>query len=292
MSIDRLPPVSPARRHFMGIIAAGAGKLSAIAIASSVLAGTTKRADAMGDRDFDRFHPGGGHHCFGRGTRILTTHGEVPVEDLEKGTLIITTNGPLPIKWIGRKAFVKNASASWHPAVLPIRVSRFAIDDQTPQRDLYLSRDHCLLVDGVFIPVKHLVNGTSIAYDDASSSETIDYFSLELETHEAIFAEGTAAETFRFTGGQVSWDNLPEYENLYGEHSVMSASAPVCGYSGARAEMVGLFRLAASRVVDVRDPVQIAYDRIAARAIRNSRIDAGRDERIDVAGADIDGVTA
>ena len=34
---DRLPPSSPARRHFMGIVAAGAGKLSTIAISSSLL---------------------------------------------------------------------------------------------------------------------------------------------------------------------------------------------------------------------------------------------------------------
>ena len=152
---------------------------------------------------------------------------------------------------------------------MPIRVSRFAIDDQTPQRDLYLSQGHCLLIDGVLIPVKHLVNEGSIAFDDdAKTSETIEYFCVELDTHQVIFAEGMAAETFRYGGGQIAWDNLGDYEDLYGrEHKVMSAFAPICRYKGGRAEVRALLRLAASRFVDVRDPIQIAYDRIAARAM-------------------------
>jgi hypothetical protein len=42
----------------------------------------------------------------------------------------------ITVKWIGRTSFKRNAPASWHPSVVPVRVSRFAIDDQTPQRDL------------------------------------------------------------------------------------------------------------------------------------------------------------
>jgi hypothetical protein len=252
----------------MGIVAAGAGRLSTIAISSALLAALpAKNADALGI--LPRGDPRrGGPNCFGRGTLILTAHGEVPVESLANGALVMTTNGALPVKWVGRQTFRRNASASWHPGVVPIRVSRFAIDDQTPQRDLYLSQEHCLLIDGVLIPVKHLVNGRSIAFDDnAKMSETIEYFGVELDTHEVIFAEGTAAETFQYGGGQIVWDNLDDYQELYGsEHEVMPAFAPICRYNGGRAEVRGLLRLAASRFVDVRDPIQIAYDRIAARA--------------------------
>ncbi len=273
---DRLPqPASLARRHFMGIVAAGAGRLSTIAISSALLA--SKSADAMGifprddwhhDHDHrDHDHRGHDHNCFGRGTLILTAHGEVPIEDLAIGELVMTTNGALPVRWVGRRTIRRNASASWHPSVMPIRVSRFAIDDQTPRRDLYLSREHCLLIDGVLIPVKHLVNERSIAFDgDAKTSETIEYFCVELDTHQVIFAEGMAAETFRYWGGQIAWDNLGEYQDLYGrEHKVMSAFAPICSYKGGRAEVRALLRLAASRFVDMRDPIQIAYARIATR---------------------------
>lgn len=152
---------------------------------------------------------------------------------------------------------------------MPIRVSRFAIDSRTPQRDLYLSQEHFLLIDGVLIPAKHLVNERSIAFDDnAEMSETIEHFCVELNNHQVIFAEGTAADSFRYTGGQIAWDNLADYQNLYGsEHKVMPAVAPICRYNGGRAEVRGLLRLAASGFVDVRDPIQIAYERIAARAM-------------------------
>ena len=260
---DRLP-TSPARRHFMGMVAAGAGRLSTVAIASLAIF-KVKDADALGTPQPAPRGP----HCFARGTLILTVDGEVPVEDLANGTLVMTTSGALPVKWVGRQTIKRNASASWHPSVVPVRVSRFAIDDQTPQRDLYLSQGHCLLIDGVFIPVKHLVNGRSIAFDDnGKMSETIEYFSVELETHEVIFAEGMAVESFLYAGGQITWDNLSDYQAFYGsDHKVMSTVIPICRYSGGRAELRGLLRLTASRFVDVRDPIQIAYDRIAARAI-------------------------
>jgi hypothetical protein len=267
---DRLPPpASLARRHFMKIVAAGAGRLSAIAASSALVA--CNRADAMGrfPRDNPKPGHGHGHHCFGRGTLILTDHGEVPVEDLAIGEMVMTTNGALPVRWVGRQTIPRNSSACWHPSVLPIRVAKFAIDDQTPRRDLYLSQDHSLFIDGVLIPVKHLVNESSIAVDhDAKASETIEYFSVELDTHQAIFAEGVAAETFWYSGGQIAWDNLGDYQDLYGrEHKVMPAFAPHSRYKGGRAEVRALLRLAASRFADVRDPIQVAYARIAARVV-------------------------
>src|SRR5229473_4142777 len=93
---DRLPPISPARRHFMGIVAAGAGRLSTIAVSSSLLAVfKVKNANALGifPRGYPD-HPGDpNHNCFGRGTLIRTAHGEAPVEDLANGALVMTTNG-------------------------------------------------------------------------------------------------------------------------------------------------------------------------------------------------------
>ena len=261
------PPASLARRHFLGITAASMARLSSIAIPSTLLA--SKSADAMGLLPRGDPNRGREHHCFGRGTLIRTVRGEVPIEHLAIGELVLTTNGALPIKWVGRRTIRRNASASWHPSVMPIRVARFALDDQTPRQDLYLSHGHSLLIDGFLVPVKYLINGCSIAIDrGAETWETIEYFCIELDSHQVIFAEGTAAETFRHVGGQIAWDNLSEYQDLYGrEHKAMPPFAPYCGYEGGRAEMRALFRLAASRFVDMRDPIQIAYVRIAARAM-------------------------
>lgn len=252
-----------ARRHFIRVVAAGAGRLSAVAAASVLFA--SQRADAMG-----RFPQGGphgrpGHHCFGRGTLIQTENGEVAVENLTIGDRVMTTNGAMPVKWVGQRTIRKTASARWHPGVLPIRVEKFAIDEQTPSRDLYLSPGHFVFMDGVLIPVDYLVNGRSIVVDDdAKAAEAIEYFSVELDTHQVIFAEGMAVETFRYGGGRIAWDNLADYETLYGrDHEVKPAFAPLCYYKGGRAEVRALLRLATSRA---RDPIQVAYARIAARA--------------------------
>ena len=46
----------------------------------------------------------------------------------------------------------------------------------------------------------------------------------------------------------------------------MTPFAPMLGYDNGRQEMKGLVRSLISNVVDVRDPIQIAYDQIAKRA--------------------------
>jgi hypothetical protein len=151
--------------------------------------------------------------------------------------------------------------------VAPIRVARLALHDQYPHRDLYLSPGHSLFVDGVLIPVKHLVNDSSIMRSEMDDREVIEYFHIELETHEVIFAEGAPVETLLVTDGREGFANFVEYERRYGSEgrSAMKPFAPVLGYGG-RAELKGLVRLALSPVVDVLDPVQRARCRFAARA--------------------------
>lgn len=255
---------SLARRHFLGISAAVAGRIAAGgAVGLPVLASGSKPAKA--EHEHHRGHP---HeiHCFLVGTRILTPRGEVPVEELTIGALVETLNGPLPVKWIGHHSFKKVASSSWHSSVAPIRVARFALHDQYPHRDLYLSSTHSLFVDGILIPVKHLVNDRSVVPAKMDECEVIEYFAIELETHEVIFAEGAPVETLLVTSREC-FANFVEYERLYGseERPAMSPFAPILSYGG-RAELQGLLRLALLPIVDVRDPVQRARGRISTRA--------------------------
>jgi hypothetical protein len=46
----------------------------------------------------------------------------------------------------------------------------------------------------------------------------------------------------------------------------MTPFAPILRYDGRRQELKGLVRSLISNVVDVRDPIQIAYDQLAKRA--------------------------
>jgi hypothetical protein len=226
--------------------------------------------------------------CFLRGTSILTSHGEAPVEKLAVGDLVVTSKGmPLPVKWIGQQHFEKDAGSTWQKTVLPVRVSRFALDGCTPHADLYLSPNHALLIDGVLIPAIYLVNGASIVQAMPEGVEEIEYFHIELETHEVIFAEGATAETLlvmndreAFAGlTRENFGNVMEYKRLYGYGSdddpPMMPYAPRVCYNGRRSELKALFRRAASPVVDIRDPIQVVHDRIAARARERESQPAG-----------------
>ena len=57
---------------------------------------------------------------------------------------------------------------------MPIRVARFAIDNDTPYRDLYLSPLHCLFFSEALIPVMYLINEASIAQGTPSEMSEMD----------------------------------------------------------------------------------------------------------------------
>ncbi|MGC8532052.1 MAG: Hint domain-containing protein, partial [Acidiphilium sp.] len=141
--------------------------------------------------------------CFAEGTRILTPRGEIPVEALQIGDHIITIHHGTPrhaaIRWRGQR----RVSLAQHPAperVAPIIIEPGALGEATPHRRLALSPDHALLLDGLLIEAKNLVNGTTIRQD--FNPRSITYHHLELDQHSAVLAEGAAAETYLESGNR------------------------------------------------------------------------------------------
>ena len=221
------------------------------------------------------------HNCFLKGTRIATPLGDHPVEKLQVGDEVHTHDGVKPIRWIGYDKFEKSEESTWNKGVMPIRVARFAIDNRTPRRDLYLSPAHCLYIDGFLIPVVHLINESSIAAHMPSPINVIEYYHIEFDEHEVIFAEGTPVESYLPTKPQ-NFSNFVEYERLRGikNQSSKTPFAPLVGYYGGRDELKGFCRYLISNVVDVRDPIQVAWDRIAARATMNANTPVAADAGI------------
>lgn len=263
-------PSSPSRRHFLTLTAAVASRA---AVAATAIAATTLPARAMGKIWWGGHHRGGGKHpyCFLPETRILTPDGELTIESLRIGDLVQTMRGvALPIKWIGRHVY-KKSGASWHSNVMPICVLKGAIDDRTPHTDLYLSPWHALLIDGHLMPVKDLVNGISIAPAVPSDTQTLEYFQIVFDTHEVIWAQGAPAETLLVETSHFheAFTNFAEYERLYPHDTcpVMTPYAPRVTHSVGRDALKALVRRGVSNIVDLRDPLQRAQDRIAARAL-------------------------
>ncbi|HVC16289.1 MAG TPA: Hint domain-containing protein, partial [Rhodanobacter sp.] len=74
-----------------------------------------------------------------------------------------------------------------------------------PRSDLFLSPDHAVYVDGVLIPIKHLINRTTIA---RMPIDTIVYYHIELPSHDILLAEGMPAESWLDTGDRACFDNF------------------------------------------------------------------------------------
>jgi hypothetical protein len=259
--------VNPARRHFFHVVSALAGAFVLPALSKQAQAQAQLRpgAPVPGPRPGTRPGPA----CMLQGTHVLSSRGTEPVENLSIGDCVVTLRGEAkPIKWIGRRRFTQGLASRWPDSVNPIRIARSALADNVPHADLYLSPMHALFIDGVLIPVKDLVNGTSISRAMPEGMRDIEYFHIELEVHEVILAEGAPVETLLITDGRENFSNFVEYERRYGRETgpAMVPYAPVLGYYRAHAHLKALLRLGVSHVVDVRDPIQVAYKRIAARA--------------------------
>ena len=139
--------------------------------------------------------------CFTHGTMILTPDGEQPVEALCPGQLVVTqVDGvaiPRAVKWVGHRRI----DLTRHPRaeiMAPVRIERDAFADNMPHRDLLVSQDHAIFVDGVLICAKQLVNGTTIRRERDWTA--VDYYHVELDQHAILLAEGLPAESYLNTG--------------------------------------------------------------------------------------------
>jgi hypothetical protein len=158
--------------------------------------------------------------CFLEGTRIATPAGERLVETLAMGDLVTTADGATaPVRWIGRRTLRADGENGYRFAdpliYLPIRITAGALGDNLPTRDLLVSMDHAVLIEGLLVQAGALVNGTSIIRE-TNLPETFTYYHIELDDHALVLAEGVAAETFVDNVTRMGFDNWAEHEALYG----------------------------------------------------------------------------
>lgn len=151
--------------------------------------------------------------CFRRGTLIMTDRGERPVEELSIGGSVVTLSGALrPIKWIGRRAYDARFIAG-NRKVLPIRIACGALGDRQPHRDLWVSPEHALYIDGVLVAAALLVNGTTIA--QVERVDALEYFHIELDRHDIILADGMPVESYVECDNRAMFQNATDFTRLY-----------------------------------------------------------------------------
>ena len=140
--------------------------------------------------------------CFAEGTLIDTVDGKRAVETLAVGDEVATLlGGSGRIVWVGSRA----VDCARHPrpeAVRPVRIAAGAFGERVPARDLFVSPDHAIYVDGVLIPAKHLLNGTTIRQ---VRRRRVVYHHIELVEHNVVLAEGLPAESYLDTGDRAKF---------------------------------------------------------------------------------------
>ena len=149
--------------------------------------------------------------CYLRGTRIMTTAGEAAVEDLRPGDMLITRFGPVrPVKWIGRQSF--NGHFLGHKYA-PVCFHAGSIAPGVPARDLYVSPDHSMVIDGRLVLARLLVTGATITQQ--ATAATVDYFHVDLGAHDCIIAEGAWSESYAAQDNRAAFHNAGEFDGLF-----------------------------------------------------------------------------
>jgi hypothetical protein len=145
-------------------------------------------------------------NCFAEGTWIATPDGEVAVETLQAGDTVLRPDGGLStVKWLGRQEV--NVRISDPRKVNPICITKGALGENIPARDLWVSLDHAIGIDEYLVNAGALVNGSTIYQVAQMPREGFTYYHVETDAHELLLAEGCPAESF------VDYAALDGFEN-------------------------------------------------------------------------------
>ena len=81
-----------------------------------------------------------------------------------------------------------------------MRVAAGAFGPGRPHTELFLSPDHAVYVNAVLIPMKHLINGSTIVQVPV---DRVTYHHIELAQHDVVLAQGPAGGEFSGYAGRL-----------------------------------------------------------------------------------------
>ena len=160
--------------------------------------------------------------CFAAGTLIATPGGTCAVEDLKTGDMVRTADGrDVAVKWVGHTTIHKTFAPA--ERLTPVRFRAGSLGDNVPARDLTVTADHAMLLDGALCNASALVNGADIDFVPlAEMEERTTFYHIELDRQEILIAEGAETESYVDHVARRSFDNYGEYVALYGDEPAIA----------------------------------------------------------------------
>ncbi|AFW01809.1 hypothetical protein BAR24_14725 [Gluconobacter oxydans] len=142
--------------------------------------------------------------CFLEDTQITVPGGLKSIQDITVGDeVVISRNGVAvtdTITWVGKAHWNVRTRLPDDQAGYPVRIRKDAISEGVPFKDLLVTAEHCLFLDGYFVPARMLVNGRSIFYDKTITS--YNYYHIETSEHSIVSADGLLTESYLDTGNR------------------------------------------------------------------------------------------
>ncbi|MGD9294731.1 MAG: Hint domain-containing protein [Roseobacter sp.] len=180
--------------------------------------------------------------CFTPGTLIATPEGQRPVETLQPGDHVLTRdNGIQEIRWVGAKGLTgeelrKNAHLH------PVRIAKGALGADLPQRDMWLSPNHRVLVANdrtalyfeereVLVAAKHL---TALEGVDIVHPRWATYIHIMFDQHEVILSNGSWTESFQPGDYSLKGIGNAQRLELHALFPELKSAAGLASYQAAR----------------------------------------------------------
>jgi hypothetical protein len=145
--------------------------------------------------------------CFQEGTLIETPFGKKKVECLRKYDLVYATGKiennlvhryekcmAVPIRFVGRTQSMVNKQSA------PVRIPKDFFGLDQPSEDLYVSRNHGIIMDGILVPAYKLMESHGL--EQCFKRRTVTYYHLELDAHSGVLANNLPAESFLDCGNR------------------------------------------------------------------------------------------
>ncbi len=155
------------------------------------------------------------HSGFAANTNIMTSFGDVRVQNLEVGARVITRDhGMQTVRWIG------SHKARITPKNAPIVIQQSVLKNT---RDLILSPEHRILFKGeqaelmfgqseVLVPAKAFLNNDRV-YQVVGG--VVEYYHVLFDRHEIIYSEGTSTESYHPNEVNITSFDQEIRESLY-----------------------------------------------------------------------------